>query len=255
MSNTDNYPPDWRRRARAIYKRDGYTCQNCGAQGGPFGSTELHAHHIVNVASGGIHEPSNLVTLCRECHTATHNPGIAAPTASRKRAPDQSNRTWSERNGRWWMHALLLLFTLGIGNIVYWWSRRRSRDQGRGGLLWRALRFSLTVGVVSVLLLWRALRYTLTVCAANAPLLRRSLRFIMIVGAALVLLSTGLVVPVGIGYAGLAVGQNRHDAFNHLQNSKLSRLPGLDRDSPDWVAGTMTVIYLLALLVLISLMF
>lgn len=29
----------------------------------------------------------------------------------------------------------------------------------------------------------------------------------------------------------------------------------LDRDSPDWVAGTMTVIYLLALLVLISLMF
>lgn len=46
---------------RAVYERDDYTCQNCGARGGLHGTAELHANHIVNAASGGSHEPNNLV--------------------------------------------------------------------------------------------------------------------------------------------------------------------------------------------------
>lgn len=36
--------------------------KDSGAQSGPLSDTELHAHHIVNVASGGIHELSNRIT-------------------------------------------------------------------------------------------------------------------------------------------------------------------------------------------------
>lgn len=232
---TDTYPPDWRQRAATVYERDGYTCQNCGAQGGPLGDAELHAHHIVDVSSGGSHAPSNLVTLCQECHIATHNPGINAPTAvderryaNRETRPARSSGTWSERNGRWWIHALLLPVTLGMGNAVYWgWVRWRSRNrrqahppgtQSDGGVVrWTAR----AAGVLVVLLL--------------------------------VVLST-LVAVAGIIYAGLAVAQNRHGAYDWIQGTEFSRLPGLDRDEPDWRAGVATVGYLLLVLVSLRLL-
>lgn len=65
-----------------MYRRDEYTCQNCGARGGPYGDTELHAHHIVPIAQGGSHKPSNLTTLCKQCHDAAHG-RKTAPTAIR----------------------------------------------------------------------------------------------------------------------------------------------------------------------------
>lgn len=74
------YPDDWNQRRRAVYRRDGYQCQNCGAKGGPGGGTELHAHHIVPKSSGGSHETSNLITVCKACHDAIHGDGTA-PTA------------------------------------------------------------------------------------------------------------------------------------------------------------------------------
>lgn len=75
------YPEDWDSRRRAVYRRDGYTCQNCGRRGGSFGSAELHAHHIVPKSRGGTDRVSNLKTVCKECHDAIHGRGFA-PTAA-----------------------------------------------------------------------------------------------------------------------------------------------------------------------------
>lgn len=82
------YPSDWDSRRRTVYKRDGYTCQNCGAQGGPHGNTELHAHHIVPKSKGGTHSKSNLVTICKACHNAVHyNRRAPTPTRHQTRLP------------------------------------------------------------------------------------------------------------------------------------------------------------------------
>ena len=43
--------------------RDGMKCQKCGSR------TDIHVHHTKGMKS---HALSNLVTLCRTCHTATH---------------------------------------------------------------------------------------------------------------------------------------------------------------------------------------
>nr|WP_267164454.1 HNH endonuclease [Halovenus salina] len=61
-------------------KRDGYTCQNCGANGGPKSNNELHCHHIVPISDGGSHKKSNLKTLCKDCHDAIHHNDKVAPT-------------------------------------------------------------------------------------------------------------------------------------------------------------------------------
>lgn len=75
-----SYPSDWDSRRKQVYKRDNYTCQNCGRQGGPRGSVELHAHHVVPKSKGGTHNPSNLITVCSNCHNAIHNE-TQAPTS------------------------------------------------------------------------------------------------------------------------------------------------------------------------------
>ena len=69
----DEYPDDWDSRRKAVYARDGHTCQKCGAKGGPFGNNELHCHHIVPKSEGGSHAKSNLRTLCRDCHNKVHD--------------------------------------------------------------------------------------------------------------------------------------------------------------------------------------
>jgi len=79
----NNYPSDWDRRRKEVYKRDNYTCQNCGVQGGPYGNAELHAHHGVPKSKGGTHRKSNLTTYCKQCHDAIHGRRIA-PTANSK---------------------------------------------------------------------------------------------------------------------------------------------------------------------------
>lgn len=74
-----DYPSDWESRREQVYKRDDYTCQNCGTMGGSKGNSELHAHHIVPKSSGGTHDLSNLKTLCEDCHQAVHT-SVDAPT-------------------------------------------------------------------------------------------------------------------------------------------------------------------------------
>lgn len=91
---SQRYPDDWDRRRKQVYKRDNYTCQNCGAKGGPRGDNELHAHHGVPLSKGGSNKLSNLTTYCKECHGAIHNDKYA-PTADR----NSNNNYESDNNG------------------------------------------------------------------------------------------------------------------------------------------------------------
>jgi hypothetical protein len=48
-----------------IFDRDNFTCQKCGKKET---SDKLEAHHIKPVVSGGLDDPTNLITLCINCH-------------------------------------------------------------------------------------------------------------------------------------------------------------------------------------------
>jgi 5-methylcytosine-specific restriction endonuclease McrA len=59
----------WRQLRQFVYQRDNGACQYCGE------STELfncHCHHVLELSEGGTNHPSNLKTLCRECHKKRH---------------------------------------------------------------------------------------------------------------------------------------------------------------------------------------
>lgn len=86
-----DYPSDWDSRRHDIYERDGYQCQNCGAGGGPHGSADLHAHHIVPKSKGGTHKRSNLISVCRDCHNAIHGDS-QAPTSTNRSSTISSER-------------------------------------------------------------------------------------------------------------------------------------------------------------------
>ena len=67
---------EWKDLIKAIYKRDDYRCQRC--QQGITGSKrdrEPCAHHIKSWAEYPDlrREPTNLITLCRECHVWVHS--------------------------------------------------------------------------------------------------------------------------------------------------------------------------------------
>jgi len=51
-----------------VMHRDGYQCQKCKTKKG-----KLHVHHIVFRSNGGTDAPSNLITLCEDCHDRLHN--------------------------------------------------------------------------------------------------------------------------------------------------------------------------------------
>jgi hypothetical protein len=87
---SEGYPSDWGSRRKEVYRRDDYTCQNCGVLGGPHGDAELHAHHIVPKSKGGTHNTSNLKTLCKDCHDAIHGSSVA-PTADASRPNEASS--------------------------------------------------------------------------------------------------------------------------------------------------------------------
>ena len=68
-----------------VKDRDGYRCQLCsrrGPEGG--GVAVLHVHHKSDDPVGcEYHDPANLITLCRQCHSWFHNrpPGQDTPVA------------------------------------------------------------------------------------------------------------------------------------------------------------------------------
>lgn len=124
------YPDDWDQRRRNVYRRDDYTCQNCGIRGGKHGNAELHAHHVVPKSKGGVHDDSNLVTLCDGCHDAVHKPHKFASTAFIEDAEAEIPSLW----GSWWIQAVLLILTVGFGNVLYVWWRWKKRKK------WKAAR-------------------------------------------------------------------------------------------------------------------
>lgn len=73
---------EWKNWRRAVFERDDYTCQECGAKNykGLGKTIELHPHHIKDRK----HFPelqfevSNGQTLCVDCHRQTDNYGCKA---------------------------------------------------------------------------------------------------------------------------------------------------------------------------------
>jgi len=51
-----------------VLKRDSYRCRVCGRRAFDDTDLELHVHHIVPWAVGGLTEEQNLITLCHTCH-------------------------------------------------------------------------------------------------------------------------------------------------------------------------------------------
>jgi 5-methylcytosine-specific restriction endonuclease McrA len=60
---------------RAVYRRDDYRCQSCGAR--KSGPRSIHAHHVKPWAEFPAlrFDLDNLITLCRSCHHAAHRKG------------------------------------------------------------------------------------------------------------------------------------------------------------------------------------
>jgi hypothetical protein len=56
----------------AVLERDDYKCANCRQTKE---RAELKAHHIVPLSLGGNNIPSNMTTLCGECHGKVHGKG------------------------------------------------------------------------------------------------------------------------------------------------------------------------------------
>ena len=48
-----------------VFARDNYTCQACKKSKDKI----LHTHHVIYKSKGGSNKPSNLTTVCTECHT------------------------------------------------------------------------------------------------------------------------------------------------------------------------------------------
>jgi 5-methylcytosine-specific restriction endonuclease McrA len=51
---------------KQVLERDAWRCQHCGRR------TQLEVHHLTRRSSMGSDTEENLITLCHECHRATH---------------------------------------------------------------------------------------------------------------------------------------------------------------------------------------
>lgn len=71
-----SYGKSWRRARAQAMDRDQHRCQDCGSE------SLLVVHHIEPYKSfengQDAHELDNLVTLCRACHLARHNPSLVS---------------------------------------------------------------------------------------------------------------------------------------------------------------------------------
>ena len=67
----------WRIIRAEAFKRDNYTCQDCGykAPQGVWGqsTTGLEGHHIIPIYAGGDEfDINNVITVCHQCHVKRH---------------------------------------------------------------------------------------------------------------------------------------------------------------------------------------
>jgi len=58
----------WEALRQAVFERDDFTCQYCGARHLP-----LECDHILPVSRGGLNEIENLTTACRPCNQSKHD--------------------------------------------------------------------------------------------------------------------------------------------------------------------------------------
>lgn len=73
--------PEWKSKRLNIYKRDNYSCRNCGKKC----HTDIQCHHIIpyRISNGDVNKPifwntrindeENLITLCKHCHAIIEN--------------------------------------------------------------------------------------------------------------------------------------------------------------------------------------
>ncbi len=59
------YGDDWEAIRFIIYKRDNFTCQECGEKMSKF---PFHVHHKIPFLISFDNSPKNLITLCPSCH-------------------------------------------------------------------------------------------------------------------------------------------------------------------------------------------
>ena len=57
-------------RIRARYAREHPFCEQCFERGVIVPVEEVH--HIIPLAEGGTHDPDNLISLCKSCHSRIH---------------------------------------------------------------------------------------------------------------------------------------------------------------------------------------
>ena len=60
---------DWIKLKQYVYERDKGVCQYCGEQ---VEYRKTHCHHALELCEGGTNHPTNLKTLCIECHEVRH---------------------------------------------------------------------------------------------------------------------------------------------------------------------------------------
>lgn len=59
----------WIKLKQHVYERDEGICQYCMQ---PAEYNHSHCHHVLPLSEGGTNHPTNLKTLCVECHEARH---------------------------------------------------------------------------------------------------------------------------------------------------------------------------------------
>jgi len=60
---TAPYHQEWKAVRRIVVERDGYKCVTCGS------TDRIQVHHIIPYRYSQSHDPGNLKTLCRSCHS------------------------------------------------------------------------------------------------------------------------------------------------------------------------------------------
>ena len=73
--------------------RDGYVCQCCGAHATHKKEVRLHVHHLESRKTGG-DAPSNLITLCDNCHEKLHKGIITAVDLKKRKRRSSRDATF-----------------------------------------------------------------------------------------------------------------------------------------------------------------
>ncbi|WP_135852777.1 HNH endonuclease [Halorussus salinus] len=132
-----------------VLERDDHTCQSCGVTGAELTRSGLHIHHIEPVYSGGQNAPSNLVTLCPQCHVEwdeIEHPPLVPETSIYHRTLDSHSHLRSEvRETRRLLVLVVLASLLDDGEK----SSELSEEKKKGVRLLLAASVAMSVGIPS----------------------------------------------------------------------------------------------------------